>query len=239
MYTAVPYVFHHDYCGDFFNYSYVTGVKYETAERDFVRNFTRLLDRLHVTPSYPVAESLVRRMSDRNLHFHTPVRILAMLQCATRMKIKLAWWEEVAIWFHNAIYVPGRNNEDNAWASAKFMEAMMSPYVANRKLTTIAIAIHYLGRSNCPSIPRQHQLLLDLGNCHFLFEQPGYKTAIHSEIEEMVGYCGRDNVWDAYKERLIEIITKGSVFRTRIFESCEERATRQVLQLALQQEWAI
>lgn len=233
-YTAIPYTFSLDYCGGFFNFPRATTQEQSSVYVDFVGNLSHLLERLHVGPSaVPIAEALFKRMSDPQLYYHTPVHVLAMLQFAVENQIALAWWEEIAIWFHDAVYVP-RNKEFgvNEWASAKFMEAMMGPFIANHKLTLISMGIHYTAHHTDLEVPSKFNLLLDLDCAVFAFRDPGRAVANYCVKMEYEPICKDDEelMWGRinFLERLM---AKGSLYRSRPFVPHEAKGRHYVLNL--------
>ena len=229
--NTVPYDFSTDYCQGFFDLADCPAKNFNEARRDFCHNLIMLLRKLHVESAEPIAECLFTRMSDPILSYHTPIHILAGLQFARKNKIPLAWWEEVAFWFHDAVYVPGNGVGANEWASSKFMEAMLGPYIKNDKLTKISMMIHYTGSSLATNVPSVYHVLLDLDLCNFLFDNPGEEMALYCVLKEYAPYYGNDDnkTGRACMSVLTSLLSSGAIYRSKIFEPFQEKAIAQIL----------
>ena len=160
-----------------------------------------------------IAESVYHRMIDTRLTYHNPVHILSMLQFAKIHGINLAWWEEIAIWFHDSVYVPGQQEGKNEWASSKFMEAMMSPYVANDKLNIISSSIIYTAYHTHKNVPGKYHMILDLDLCCFAFDDPGRKVASHC-VQAEYSHLSENTLMKGRYEFLKDLLKKGHLYRT-------------------------
>lgn len=83
--------------------------------------FHSLLNRMHVTDERVIQrwhKHLVQAYGENHRHYHTMSHVLDMLKTLDESKENLEHADDVelAIWFHDAVYVPHRN--DNECASA-------------------------------------------------------------------------------------------------------------------------
>ena len=85
----------------------------------------------HCETPHPVANAIAgsvwKRMTSTNLHYHTPYHVMQMLAFAELHNIALEPWEELAIWFHDVIYWPGKGFGPSERASGEFMVANLPP----------------------------------------------------------------------------------------------------------------
>lgn len=222
--TTVPYDFNADYCAGFSDLSDNTESAWLILQQDFRHNLCRLLEALHVPASsaYCITESLFARMTDSALHYHTPIHILSIFQFVKEKKIRLAWWEEIALWFHDAIYVPGNGPGANEWASSKFMEAMLCPYLSNVKLTQISMAIHHtaLAYHLSTNVPSKYHLLLDLDLCNYAFPNPGEENSFVALLHEYLSVYKNDEtaLAKASQEFLSQALISHCLYRTKAME---------------------
>ncbi len=202
------------------------------TKQDFVNNLESFLLELTIPQqsALAIANALYARMSDENLFYHTPVHVLCMFQFAQEYSINLSKAQQLAIWFHDSIYVPNApyENEEN---SSLFLHSMLSSFLKTQELKEIlkeaeaivnATAYHLesLYASNIPGA----ELVLDLDLCSFSFDYPIYDyvgTLIRKEcptISDLEFEKGRRNFLNKLKE-------KGFIFRTKYFlENFESKA---------------
>lgn len=228
--NTVPYDFSMDYCLEFFDLDDCPAKQFNLARHDFCNNLAMLLRKLHIGSAQVIADCLFTRMSDPILHYHTPIHILSGLQFARKNKIPLAWWEEIAFWFHDGVYVPGNTQGANEWASSKFMESMLGPYIKNDKLTKISMMIHYTANHTNANVPSIYHTLLDLDLCSFLFENPGEEMALYCLLKEYNPYYGDENKTGRMCMAVItDLLASGSLYRSKVFQPFQEKAIAQAL----------
>lgn len=229
--TTIPYKFQYDYCNKFFNFARATNTERAMVEHDFIQNLSTLLKKLHNPSALTIAETLFARMSDPKLFYHTPIHILAILQFASVHNIRLAWWEELAVWFHDSVYVPNAKSGVNEWASSKFMEAMLGPFIANQRLTWIAMAIGYTSCHLSAGLPSQFDIILDLDLCSFLFEYPGRDLASNCVLLEFDSFPpNRIAVLKGRLEFMTKLVQRGCpLYRSRAFSPFLQEGTEFVL----------
>lgn len=215
--TTVKYTFGWDYCSEFFNLAQANQNQCTQVADDFVINFAKLLRKLKVTSDMAIAEAVYHRMVDTQLTYHNPVHILSIFQFAQQHNINLAWWEEIAIWFHNSVYVPGQPEGQNEWASSKFMEAMMSPYVTNNKLNEISNSILHIAYHTHKEVPAKYHIILDLDLCAFAFENPGREITYHC-VQAEYPHLSENVIMKGRYEFLEKLMKKWFIFRTHVMQ---------------------
>lgn len=116
------------YTQKFFSIHHVGRSCYDNVKRDFIYNLGGFLC---VELSVPresaasIAHATFEKMCDSNLHYHTPVHVLYMLQFAFEHDIKLDTGERLAIWFHDVIFYLDAEYCSNEEQSAAFMRAVI------------------------------------------------------------------------------------------------------------------
>ena len=141
---------------------------------DFLETKTKT--RMSANNAYAVAASLYARMSDRTLHYHTPVHIMAIFDFARTNYMDLKSWEELAIVFHDAIYEPSAANCMNEHSSALFMQAMLHPYIEEEVIDEVYNAIIATSQHlENEEVDQKFHRLLDLDICNFAMPREDYK----------------------------------------------------------------
>jgi predicted metal-dependent HD superfamily phosphohydrolase len=209
----------------------------EDTRSDFVKNFGDLLTLKFKVPSHSadaVAEAVFRRMSDRTLHYHTPVHVLAIFQWWQEFiadKFPLTDLQQLAIWFHDAVYCPTAEKSMNERQSALFLRSMMTPYLNINQLQQVesmieATALHESERT----LPEEHNSILDLDLCNFLWskeEQEQVTRAIAKEYEIPL-----DVFFKGRQAFLTMLISKGFLYRTEFFQKkFEAQAMRSIKEM--------
>ena len=219
--TTIPYIFVYDYTTQFFDFQNTTNQEKDTIKWEFICNLEWLLEKLHIKPANPIATALYERMRDDRLHYNTPIHILSILKFVTIHSISLAWWEELAIWFHAAIHVPGAKEGMNEWASSKFFESNLGQSINSQKLNWITQAIIYMGNNANPNVPEKYNLLMDLDMCFLTWNNPGRITALYMmglEQPNATAIMSKLNFLQSVK-------SKGNVFRTKFFKQYTKTAS--------------
>ena len=159
-----------------------------------------------------IARTVVGSMSDPSLHYHTPVHVLSMFQFAEQNGLEIGCANELAVWFHDSIYVPGKEGQ-NEPCSGHFMKALLDPFL-DEAISQKVDGIIQATAKHLEEVSVDHMLIMDLDLCAFAFEN-----------QDVVQQCVRDEYPDLndteYAERrkafLEALIAKGHVFRSAVF----------------------
>ena len=191
--------------------------RYDQTKKDFCGNFSAFLEEHHILPAtaFSIATAVFERMADQRLHYHTPVHVLSMFQFVEREfpEEKLADWEELAIWFHDSVYIP--QMDINEELSVLFMRAMVEPAFTNTKMAEAQFAIettanHLDGYTN----PLYNTVMdLDLASA-FLGDMTSRNIAIRREFD----YLNDEEFNKGRKSFLEKMIGKGFIFRSIEFK---------------------
>ncbi|WP_338760607.1 hypothetical protein WAF17_13920 [Bernardetia sp. ABR2-2B] len=130
---------------------------------------------------------------------------------------------ELAIWFHDAIYVPLR--KDNESRSAKFFQEQLSPYLPIERVRKVMNYIEAT-KNHSKTSDRDLQVLLDLDLAILGQSKSIYKN-YSNQVREEFGYVpnflykrGRKLVLKNFLER--SIIYQTSFFREQLEEQARE-----------------
>jgi predicted metal-dependent HD superfamily phosphohydrolase len=173
-----------------------------------------------------IACSLFERMSDALLYYHTPLHILSIFSFAADHGISLERWEQLAIWFHDAIYIPsapaGQNEAHSAIFMRSLIEGAVEPGLLHRAQSGIAAtALHEQER-----VDPEFALILDLDLCNFCWDFAGYEAAGQNVAREMIPVCGEDAYRQGRRQFLADLRAKGSLYRSDLFRGRFEPAAQ-------------
>lgn len=124
-----------------------------------------LLDRLGLP--FDTVNYLIERwwwkMTEPGRHYHTPVHIMGMFNTADRHKIQLDDVQQLAIWFHDAVYdphAPGGENENRsaAWLTRLLSEAQIQHETGDGAADLIRWTAHHTD----PNVPAPNAIIMDL-----------------------------------------------------------------------------
>lgn len=159
--------------------------------------------------------------------YHTPIHVMACLSWANSNEIVLENWQQLAIWFHDAIYDIGA--KDNEERSAMFMRALM-PKEVNTDLACEAI-ISTAGFMS-EGISPQMQLVMDIDVCSFAWPWEHFKAAQMALSEEFLPVYGQEKTEEGRRKFLTEFVGKGFIFRTPLLkERYENKAVENIKRL--------
>jgi predicted metal-dependent HD superfamily phosphohydrolase len=222
--------FHWDYCERFFDLleadEYETPIQDDLAKADFVGRQTQFLEQQMKIPQLDaeaIALAVFARMSSRRLHYHTPVHILTMFQFFEQLHerdktLALAPVQELAIWFHDAIYVVGAPDSENESHSALFMEALVAPYLKDqtdllaRAKQIVEATARHLEREASPL--RESDLVLDLDLCNFAFGVEGFRRTSKCIQREFLGRFSVDDYRSGRNAFLRRLLDRGFIYRS-------------------------
>lgn len=157
-----------------------------------------------------VGDLLFESMSSSQLKYHTPAHILTIFDFAKNAKVELTFEEELAIWFHDAIYFLNQKPGDNESASARFFGSFshlfelcdesdreIKDYIcgtADFLLPTDQLTYHSLK-------------IMDLDLCSFAMDYAGF-TFLRERVQEELGTTNQQTA-GFYKM----LLARGPIFR--------------------------
>jgi predicted metal-dependent HD superfamily phosphohydrolase len=180
------------YCADFLE---KYGINYNTADA--------------------IANSLLARMSDRRLHYHTPVHVLSMFQYAKENKIPLEKHEELAIWFHDAIYIPGAVEGQNEYESLAFMRSLLGSFIDNEELIKAGHIIKATAKHLEIDVDAACHKVMDLDLISFTF--PNQQLITDCIWKEHSHLCMEEKFHQGRKAFLKKLSDKGFIYRSEPF----------------------
>lgn len=246
--------FTHDYLDDFYDiHAPENGYKVGNARVDFIMNFTEFMrdtfDMKELTAK-SIAYAVFYRMYDHALSYHTPIHVLSMFQFADKINnegapsfFDLGPCEQLAIWFHDSVYVPTAGEGENEFNSTMFMNAMLKPFVKDKRILAeagemIGETAYHMG----PEFPMDgygyiRAVVLDLDLSSFSFEYEKFAKVSELVAKEYREVYTPDEFIAGRKAFLEKLLTKGFIYRTPYFrERFEDRAkdnvTRAIKDLA-------
>lgn len=198
---------------------------------EFISRCSLFLETQHICKSTAeaIAESLFARMSDRKLHYHTPVHVLAMLDFAKNNEITLEPWEELAVWFHDSIYDVNQPFAQNEELSAKFMKIMVSPYFSNAVLpieTSFNAIIATANHLHVDQVNQLYHKVLDLDLSSFSSPRENYNRTTEALFLE---YPIERKAFDKGRKKfLTELNNRPKIYLTSLFEQFESKARQNI-----------
>ena len=205
---------------------FVVQHRYDLTKNDFVRGCAGFLteyDILQPTAT-AIAYAVFERMADQRLHYHTPVHVLSMFQFAEREFPDQAFapWEELAIWFHDSVYIPqlpGTNEE----LSAQFMHAMVGPAFTNSELSAAQFAIETTAQHLDSVTNPLYDTIMDLDLVALSWTD---SIAIRGNcIRKEFDYIDDETYNKNRKAFLNRLLSKGFIFRSPEFKDRYEAIT--------------
>ena len=189
-----------------------------TTQLDFVENMASFLEQHDIVPftASAIAAAVFERMSDERLHYHTPVHVLSMFQFAQNEfpNETLASWEELAIWFHDSVYIPQLpgTSED---LSIMFMRAMINPAFSETEIAAAQFAIETTAQHLELKTNALYNTIMDLDVASaFLGDVTSRNAAIRKEFD----YVDDATFAKSRKSFFNKMIHKGFIFRSDIFK---------------------
>ena len=177
--------------------------------------------------SKAIAESVLLMMSAPYLKYHVPAHVLRMFEFAKVHNINLSVVEKLAIWFHDAIYYPGKNGIESA--SVDLMYGFLKPHIGNgfglgilrdAEDGIMATAEHFLPTHSLSESSLRFSKVMDLDLCNFALERDQVWALAMDVKEEYKG------IWtpQGSAELLSKFVDGRTVFRSKEFVAFEEKA---------------
>ncbi len=208
--------FSRDYC-DFFDFSTASPRRRDLTLADFRHNCALLLRDLGVEPAGQIARQLADKMSSGILHYHTPVHILSIFQWARKNAQTLQWWEQLTLWFHDAVYDPGAVAKENENESAVYLETVLAPHLLDRPLDQVSAAIIVTADHLEANTDPQFDRIMDLDLGSFAWPDPVRAEVAQCIDLEFSGLCGEVEFLTQRKAFLKKLTAKGFIYRSKYF----------------------
>ncbi|HEX2972138.1 MAG TPA: hypothetical protein VHP11_07385, partial [Tepidisphaeraceae bacterium] len=173
-----------------------------------------------------IARCLFERMSDGTLFYHTPLHVLSMLGFAQDHGIALEPWQQLCIWFHDAIYVPSAKAGENEHCSALFMHALLQSHLPADVLSQAEAGIEATALYHSPDVDPAFHVILDLDLCNFAWDREGYRAASDDVAREMIPVHGKEKYPLGRKKFLTDMLARQSIYRTEVFRANFEALAR-------------
>lgn len=246
------YILEFDYATRYKSVMADDGLRDYMVHGDFVSNLSQFLHdqyKINKNTATAIAESLYHRMADKSLCYHGPVHVLSIFSFAIQHGIELEPWQQLALWFHDAVYDPTAESGDNESSSIVFMTALLAQYTEDGWAATQqsedgdlqkatngieATALHLTPEDICPrifevpavDIPK-YLLLLDLDICNFAWDEENFMASGQAIAEEFIPIHGEEKYEAGRKDFLKKLKAKGTKnFHSPEFAQFEEIAQR-------------
>jgi len=206
-----------------------------TEKARFLYNCASFLHRAYqINPetSRAIAECLLGRMNNMRLHYHTFLHILATFDFAEENNVYLQKHEQLAIWFHDAIYDISLTTNERQ--SGEFMIALLKNYIPHEEYMDAYDIILDTAKHTSILKHNSSDLVLDLDVSNFAYNREMHliaNAAIQAEYPSLTDAefaIGRLKFLD-------EFMDKGFIFRTPLFKDKFEQQARDNIQLDLQE----
>jgi len=182
------------------------------------------------------------------LRYHTPVHVLSMFQFHKKILDEgagdvydLTPAEQLAIWFHDSVYVPGAGEGENEYNSVTFMNAMMQPFIKDKD--QLAHASELIGETAYHMTNQELMkeedtdnawaVIMDLDLCSFCFEYEDFSRISGLVGKEYEGIYPPEEYEAGRKKFFEQMLAKGFIYRTPFFrqrfeEKAKENLTRAI-----------
>lgn len=213
-----------------------------SVDIDFLHLAIFLRDRFKMPDptALAVTNCLFARMSDARLHYHTPVHVLSMLQTLYENRDDLKDFNEgmeLAIWFHDAIYLPGAKHGLSEELSAAFMKTLLDPYVDDKTMSWADNAVTITAQYESPTIGNhRYETMMDLDLCSLSWDWENYKAAgdcIEKEFVPLV--CTKEQFMKGRLGFLQSLLSRKSIYRSDFFREKFEKKARENLNRSLEE----
>ena len=213
-------------------------VRAALAEKDFLCNCEQFLVQcfqIHDSTAKAIACALSARMSDARLHYHTLVHVLCMFQTAKQMGIELLLEEHLAIWFHDAIYIPENTDGVNEECSAEFMASLIRPVISSWelecRLTAARVLVSATACHLSETLPPEWGTIMDLDLSHFIFPIEPQRVISECIYKECGGMLTHEDFLHRRYGFLTALMSRGNIFRSSHFDEVQATAMKNLATL--------
>ena len=201
----------------------------------FVGSLGQVLTTLNVgaATGEAIGNCLFARMADRDLHYHTPVHILAMFHFAHKHGIPLALEDHLAIWFHDAIYDPrSRTNETE---SVAFFGVLLRNHLLPQVRTGVRRRIMATAQHLQVTVRDADVVgtMMDLDVSNFAYPKESHLACNQAVAAEYNSICSAGIYREGRDAFLQAFAAKGFIFRTPLFRQRFEAAALAALRADL------
>lgn len=222
---------HRDYC-DFFDIHDVDPPTLQQVRHDVDAHLPPLLRHLGASEddARRLADALWDPMTQPDRHYHTPVHVLAMFCYAERAGAELSDPEQLAIWFHDAIYdpvaPPGRNENETAdWMRRLLLAAGLPRPTVDQA----ADAIRWTARHLDEHVPPEHRLIMDLDLAGLTAEPENFERQSRA-VRLEAGHLSEEKYRSGKIYFFEQLLARPHFFRSEAFAPWEQRARQAVKQ---------
>jgi len=209
-----------------------------TTQTDFINNLYMLLEefRIPASTAESIAYSLLMRMGDTKLHYHTPVHILGIFQFYQEQEAdapKLNILQELALWFHDAIYIPNAPHGHNENQSADFAISLLKlwlPQDADLEIRRHIITTAFHTSSLPYTATDEHILDLDIWS---FSSEPGNFMCMGELIRQEFNHVNDEDFHNGRISFMKQMYDKPSIYRTPYFKTHYEGKARKNIQALL------
>lgn len=150
--------------------------------------------------------------------------------------LQLSDAQELAIWFHDSVYVVGAPHHANEMYSGMLMEALIGPFIKTDKqlqdMVTAKLIIDKTAdhlTTECRAV-EEAKLVLDLDLCNFAFSEKGFRATADAVEKEFTMIYKPKEYRDGRKKFLKDMLDRGFIYRTDEFRRhYEQRAKDNIL----------
>jgi predicted metal-dependent HD superfamily phosphohydrolase len=230
--------FTHDYA-EFFDLCAADAAAVAATRIDFVTLMEPLLEKLGVGRDHArlLAEDLWQHMSRPGRHYHTAVHILAMFHCADRLGIELTDIQQLAVWYHDAIYDVEAQPGENEFRSAQWMKQVLAPAgipaaIIDSAAQMILWTAHHLDHE----VPPSCRTLMDL-DLSGLASRPDVFSRQSQAVRNEMAHLSDEQYSRVTIGFFRMLLERPHLYRTDQFAPLEpiarEQVNREILRLAL------
>lgn len=194
----------------------------------FIDEFRKLTkNHFRFETSFAIAKTIISRMSEEGLFYHTPPHIVNLLQSAKELNLELESWEIMSIFFHDSVYIPRSPAGMSENCSAVFFQALMKPYINKPDGTTdynellkISTSIT-MTASHLETLEKTDPMwfrVLDLDLLGFALPAKQNDYVNNLVKKEFLAFGVTEEDYDKGRKVFLEkLISKGYIFRTEFF----------------------
>lgn len=213
---------------NFFDIQTSTKEQFEKSQEDFVYNMWEFLNHItgwnHRPKNSKIAESVFDMMTSSDLHYHTPIHVLAIFQQAKNMNIDLRKHEILAIWFHDVIYYIGsdRNEINSCHYMTSLLKESVQEDMLNKAVMIIQATANHFKKNE--EIEIGH-LVLDM-DIASIGGPPDFYNSVSDCIKKEYPQISLEDFNTARMNFMKKIAEKGYIYRTEYFKQFEEQAKK-------------
>jgi len=215
------YSFAHKYDEEFFDLHEVPNRLQADVYADFLKNFVGFVSprfRIPKSTTVAIGKSLYASMNDAARTYHSPVYILAQFSWAKKRMVAYPPTEQLAIWFHKAIYNPTAKFGVNEQESARLMSALLSHWLQPSEISHIQASIEDCRKTTDICVSRNQQVI-DLDLSVFTWDDISRKSLIKAFIKEQSRVYCMMAIKENRKAFLEKLIKRDPFFHSNWFSS--------------------